>query len=228
MRDKVRNTKRESLDARNALKSVLTQDINRINNDLASRLNNATIELNLLLMNVMEEANVTGEDVENLKLKVADQKKILSGVESKAGANSDALDSLKERSEADREKIKNVTNSYTKIVLLTKSYLTNSTAEPEKIQEILTSLEETMNILQDSRVREAIGDFNRTLQVTMKTQNSRYTDDIMKVSNSTRSLAAGLTDYLYRSLGYVLIPNAGYYHVSASTPLAFRFSQVLT
>ena len=228
MRDKVRNTKRESLDARNALKSVLTQDINRINNDLASRLNNATIELNLLFMNVMEEANVTGEDVENLKLKVADQKKILSGVESKAGANSDALDSLKERSEADREKIKNVTNSYTKIVLLTKSYLTNSTAEPEKIQEILTSLEETMNILQDSRVREAIGDFNRTLQVTMKTQNSRYTDDIRKVSNSTRSLAAGLTDYLYKSLGYVLIPNAGYYHVSASTPLTFRFSLGLT
>ena len=223
MKDKVRNSKRESLDARNALKSVLTQDINRINNDLANRLNNATVELNLLLMNVMEEANVTEEDVENLKLKVADQKKILSGVESKAGANSDALDGLKERSDADREKIKNVTNSYSKIVLLTKSYLTNSTAEPEKIQEILTSLEETMNILQDSRVREAIEDFNRTIQVRMKTQNSRYTDDITKVSNSTRSLAAGLTDYLYRSLGYVLVPSAGYYHVSASSPLSFRF-----
>ena len=70
---KVNHGNRESADARSALRSALTQDINNINNDLANKLNNLTVELNLKIFNIMEEANVTEDDIDNLKAKVSDQ-----------------------------------------------------------------------------------------------------------------------------------------------------------
>ena len=105
---------------------------------------------------------------------------------------------------------------YTKIVLLTKSYLTNSTANTTKIKEIMTSLEEIMNILQDSKIKEAIEGFNNTIQNTILNHNTKYTADISSLKKSMRTISKGMKEYLYRSLGYVLIPNAGYYLISSS------------
>ena len=219
---KVNHGNRESADARSALRSALTQDINNINNDLANKLNNLTVELNLKIFNIMEEANVTEDDIDNLKVKVSDQKTSIDRVDTKTGENSEQIDGLEEWSETAGERVRNVTNMYTKLVLLTKSLLTNTTTDTDKVQEIMTSLEETMSNLQDSNIKEAIEGFNKTIQGTLSAQTIKYSEDITNVSASFKKLTEGLREFLYKSLGYVLVPSAGYYHVS-STALAFRW-----
>ena len=232
LKSKVRDLKRNGTSMRSdfeqsraALLETIEQRISSSDTNIANRIDNLNLKYKIDLRKVLENANITDSDIDDLQEKFATQRDELVSLEGKSKQNSKKVQELFEDINTDRKAVRNLTNMYTKIVLQMKSFLKddNSTNDPDAATEIMKSLESTMSQLQDARVQDAIVSYNRTIQTYFENSKNENNNDLESVKTAMKNIVEKISDFMHKSLGYVNIPDVGFIHVHKSEALRFRY-----
>ena len=233
LKTKVRDLKRNATSiksdfeqARTAVLETIEQRIASSESNTANRIDNLDLKYKIDIKKVLENANITDNDIDDLQEKFGTQRDELISIDYKSKENSKKLKEIIEDMNIDRKAVRNLTSMYTKIVLQMKLFLKddNSTNDLDAAAEIMRSLEVTMTNLQDSRIQDAITSYNRTIQTYFENSKNENNNDLESVKTAMKSIVEKMSDFMHKSLGYINIPHLGFVHIHTSESLRFRYS----
>ena len=233
LKTKVRDLKRNATSiksdfeqARTAVLETIEQRIASSESNTANRIDNLDLKYKIDIKKVLENANITDNDIDDLQEKFGTQRDELISIDYKSKENSKKVKEIIEDMNIDRKAVRNLTSMYTKIVLQMKLFLKddNSTNDLDAAAEIMRSLEVTMTNLQDSRIQDAITSYNRTIQTYFENSKNENNNDLESVKTAMKSIVEKMSDFMHKSLGYINIPDLGFIHIHTSESLRFRYS----
>ena len=210
---KVKDQRKDNVAERTVLQETLTDHIETSSNTLNSRVDELAKTIRIQVLELQVDTNGTEEDISDIKENISTEKKKIEKVELKAIANSENMDDIIDKMTNDREAVKNITQMYKKLVLASKILSNVNPSNETNLGEMLDELEETMQAVEDSKLKEAFKDYNKTMQTIMNQQAENQNQSISVVKDAVKQVYEGLRSFMYKSLGYVELPDAGMYHV---------------
>ena len=202
----------EVTDERKALKDTLDERIASLETSLGRRFDNLRINTSLDISNIIEAANKSSDDLNAAKQNLASLTDQLEAINGKIEENLRKIKMLSEDAASDRIKVSNVTQMYSKVVVLSKSFLSdkNNTNDPDTAKEIIDTLESAMTHLQDSRIDDAIRKYNHSVQSYLDARDADNKDGIKSVRDSLQSMLDRWTELMPKVLDYVNVANFGH------------------
>ena len=209
---KEKGFEKEMEDARNALKDTLDERIASLETSLGKRVDDLRINTTLDINNIREVANNTSRDLDEVQENLASLTNQLKSISDKIEKNLKNIKMLSEDAKSDRVKVSNVTQMYSKVVVLSKSFLSdkNNTNDPDTAKEIIDTLESAMTHLQDSRIEDAIRRYNHSVQSLLDSREAGNKDGIQSVRDSLQSMLDRWTELMPKVLDYVKVTNFGH------------------
>ena len=202
----------EVTDERKALKDTLDERIASLETSLGRRFDNLRINTSLDISNIIEAANKSSDDLNAAKQNLASLTDQLEAINGKIEENLRKIKMLSEDAASDRIKVSNVTQMYSKVVVLSKSFLSdkNNTNDPDTAKEIIDTLESAMTHLQDSRIDDAIRKYNHSVQSYLDARDADNQDGIKSVKDSLKNMLDRWTELMPKVLDYVNVANFGH------------------
>ena len=202
----------EVADERKALKDTLDERIASLETSLGRRVDNLRINTTLDISNIREVANKSSDDLDAAKENLASLTNQLEAINGKIEENLRQIKMLSEDAKSDRIKVSNVTQMYSKVVVLSKSFLSdkNNTNDPDTAKEIIDTLETAMTHLQDSRIDDAIRKYNHSVQSYLDSRDAENQDGIKSVRDSLQNMLDRWTELMPKVLDYINVANFGH------------------
>ena len=202
----------EVKDERKALKDTLDERIASLETSLGKRVDDLRINTTLDIVHMREVANKSSEDLDQAQENLASLTDQLEAVNEKIEKNLRQLKMLSEDAKSDRIKVSNVTQMYSKVVVLSKSFLSdkNNTNDPDTAKEIIDTLESAMTHLQDSRIDDAIRKYNHSVQSYLDSRDADNQDGIKSVRDTLQNMLDRWTELMPKVLDYAKVVNFGH------------------
>ena len=203
---------KEVKDERKALKETLDERIASLETSLGKRVDNLRINTTLDISHIREVANKSLGDLDEAQANLASLTDQLEAINGKIEENLKKIKMLSEDAKSDRIKVSNVTQMYSKVVVLSKSFLSdkNNTNDPDTAKEIIDTLETAMTHLQDSRIDDAIRRYNHSVQSYLDSRDADNQDGIKSVRDSLQRMLDRWTELMPKVLDYVSVANFGH------------------
>ena len=209
---KEKDFENEVKDERKALKDTLDERIASLETSLGKRVDDLRMNTTLDIGHVREAANKSSEGLDQVKENLASLTDQLKAINEKIETNLKQIKMLSEDAKSDRIKVSNVTQMYSKVVVLSKSFLSdkNNTNDPDTAKEIIDTLESAMTHLQDSRIDEAIRKYNHSVQSYLGSRDADNKDGIKSVRDTLQNMLDRWTELMPKVLDYVKVANFGH------------------
>ena len=215
---------------RKALKETLDERIASLETSLGKRVDNLRINTTLDISNIRDVANKSLGDLVEAQVSLASLTDQLEVINGKIEENLKKIKMLSEDAKSDRIKVSNVTQMYSKVVVLSKSFLSdkNNTNDPDTAKEIIDTLESAMTHLQDSRIDDAIRRYNHSVQSYLDSRDTDNEDGIKSVRDSLQRMLDRWTELMPKVLDYVSVANFGHIlMVQQRMTFQYEFSKVI-
>ena len=210
---KVRDQHKDDVTERGLLQDTLTEHIDTSSNNINARIDKLARTFRKDILELQINNNGTEDDISELKENIADEKESIEKVQSDAEANTESMNEMLEKMKTDRDAVKNITQMYRKIVITSKILSNTNIGNNTDLGDLIEELEQTMRELQNSKLNELFKDYNETIRVIMNQQADNQNRSIEVIKDAVEKVYEGLRSFMYKSLGYVKLGDAGMYHV---------------
>jgi len=210
---KVKNQKKDNVAERNVLQETLTDHIETNSNSLNSRIDELYKTVRMEVLDLQADTNGTEDELSGIKENISIEKKRIDKVKLQADANAESMDDIIDKMMNDREAVKNITEMYKKVVLTSTIIFNTNLTNGTDLEDMIDDLQQTMKAVEDNNLKEAFKDYNKTIQSILNQQVGNQNKSIGTVKDAIKKVYEGMRSFMYKSLGYVELADAGLYHV---------------
>jgi len=210
---KLEYNKAEEESERASLQETLTEHLNTNVNAANKRIDELEQLVNTKMLEIQGEDNATADELSRIKGQLSNEKENIKKMEMVMKSNKNDIQDIQEVMMNDREAVRNITDMYKKLVLTANILSSGNLTIDADITEAIAELNDTMILIEDSRTKEALDKSTRMIQNILNKQVDNQNQSIDTVREAVKKLHEGLRSFMYKSLGYVNITNAGLYHV---------------
>jgi len=198
---------------RKILEEALTDHIDTSSNNLNKRIDDLEKEVKLGSLDIEKETNKTEEELSDIKETLSIGIQNIKKVDEKLNNNLFVMDNMAEEMKNDREAVQNITKMYKKLVLVTKIISDNNLTNETNLGEMIADLENTMNLVENNKLKEAFRYYNESVQQLIKNNADDHDQAIDSVKDQIKKVYDGIKRFMYKTLGYVALPQAGMYNI---------------